>query len=148
MTRMELVAFLRDQPWAVEATATADGAPQAAVIGVAIGDELELIFDTLSSSRKHQNLERDPRIAFVIGWDAECTVQYLGRASRPAGEELARLKAVYFARFQDGPTRERWPGIAYWCVRPTWIRWSDFRSTPPTIISWESTRLADLIKTA
>ena len=32
--------------------------------------------------------------------------------------------------FPDGPTRLSWPGIAYFRVRPRWVRYSDFRVTP------------------
>jgi pyridoxine/pyridoxamine 5'-phosphate oxidase len=75
MTFAELREFLCSQQWAVEATVTPAGAPQAAVIGVAITDSLELIFDTLNSSRKHANLQKDPRIALAIGWDDGRTAQ-------------------------------------------------------------------------
>jgi hypothetical protein len=61
-------------------------------------------------------------------------VQYEGLADEPGGEELARCKALYFARFPDGPTREGWPGITYFRVRPTWVRYSDFRGPEPRVI--------------
>jgi general stress protein 26 len=128
VTKPELVAFLRRHKYAVQASVSAAGAPQAAVVGVAVSDQLELFFDTLASTRKCQNLRRDPRISFVIGWDEEQTVQYEGLADEPAGDELARLKAAYFARFPDGPAREAWPDITYFRTRPTWIRYSDFGS--------------------
>ncbi len=126
MTREELLSFLRRHRYAVQASTAADGAPQAAVIGIAISDQLELVFDTVGTSRKGQNLRRDPRIALVVGWDDEQTVQLEGLADEPSGEDLARLKAVYFARFPDGPDREQWPDISYFRVRPTWARYSDF----------------------
>ncbi len=50
MTRVKLLAFLRAQPWAVEATVRPDGGPQAAVIGVAVTDELELIIASQNGS--------------------------------------------------------------------------------------------------
>jgi pyridoxine/pyridoxamine 5'-phosphate oxidase len=127
MTRDELLSFLRRHRYAVQASARADGAPQAAVIGIAVSDQLEIVFDTLGGSRKGQNLRRDPRVALVIGWEDEQTVQVEGVADEPSGEELARLKAVYFARFPDGLEREQWADIAYFRVRPTWARYSDFR---------------------
>ena len=46
MKLKELVEFARNQKWAVEASVAASGAPQAAVIGVAVSDSLELVFDT------------------------------------------------------------------------------------------------------
>lgn len=128
MTRAQLLAFIRRHRYAVQASVAASGAPQAAVIGVAVSDELELVFDTLGTSRKAQNLRQDPRIALVIGWDDEQTVQLEGVADEPIGAELTRLKRVYFDAFPDGPEREQWPAITYVRVRVAWARYSDFRS--------------------
>ena len=136
MTRQDLVTFLRKHRWGVEASVAATGHPQAAVVGIAVSDALELVFDTLDSTRKCANLRRDPRIAFVIGWDQERTVQYEGLADEPTGPELARLQALYFTAFPDGPTRLTWPGLTYFRVRPTWLRYSDFTTPDPTIIEW------------
>jgi hypothetical protein len=141
MTRQELVTFIRKHRWGVQASVAAAGHPQAAVVGVAVSDTLELVFDTLDSTRKCANLRRDPRIAFVIGWDEARTVQYQGLADEPRGEELARLQAVYFAHFADGPTRLSWPGITYFRVRPTWLRYSDFTTDPPAIVELDEARL-------
>ncbi|WP_082077265.1 pyridoxamine 5'-phosphate oxidase family protein [Bradyrhizobium sp. LTSPM299] len=55
MTRAEFLAFLRKHRLAVVSTVH-DGAPQAAVVGIAVTDELEIIFDTLTTSRKFTNL--------------------------------------------------------------------------------------------
>jgi hypothetical protein len=134
MTRAELVAFLRKHRWGVEASVATSGAPQAAVVGIGVSDELELVFDTLDSTRKCANLRRDRRAAFVIGWDDGQTVQLEGIADEPAGEELARLQAVYFEAFADGPSRLSWPGITYFRVRPTWVRYSDFRGAEAVIV--------------
>jgi hypothetical protein len=61
-------------------------------------------------------------------------VQLEGVADEPAGAELAPLKERYLARFPDGREREAWPGITYFRVRPTWVRYSDFRANPPRIV--------------
>jgi general stress protein 26 len=128
MNRRELLAFLRRHRYAVQATTAGDGAPQAAVIGIAVSPELEIVFDTLGTSRKAANLRRDPRIALVVGWDEEQTVQLEGVADEPFGDELSRLKRVYFDAFPDGPEREQWPDITYVRVRLRWARYSDFRA--------------------
>jgi pyridoxine/pyridoxamine 5'-phosphate oxidase len=127
MTRDELLSFLRRHRYAVQASTAAGGAPQAAVVGIAVSDQLEIVFDTHGASRKGKNLRRDPRIALVVGWDDEQTVQLEGTTDEPAGAELARLKAIYFARFPDGLERERWADITYFRIRPSWARYSDFR---------------------
>ena len=108
--------------------------PQAAVIGYGVSDRLELVFDTLDTSRKCQNLRRDPRIAFVIGWDDAQTAQIEGVADEPTGDELARIRAVYFAAYPDGVDRLAWPGITHVRVKIKWARYSDFRGAEPRIV--------------
>lgn len=145
MNRDELFSFLRAQKWAVEASVTAAGAPQAAVIGVAVTDRLELVFDTVGTTRKAVNLRQNPKVALVLGWDEGQTVQLEGIADEPTGEELAALKRVYFERFPDGVEREAWQDIAYFRVRPEWIRYSDFRSAEPVIVTVDSAQLPRFI---
>jgi len=131
MTRAELLSFLRRHRIAVEATVAKDGAPQAAVIGIAISDELEIIFDTLDSTRKFANLRSDPRIALVVGWDKEATAQIDGVAHFPTGAELDRARDVYLSVYPDGRDRLGWPGITHVLVRPSFVRFSDFGTSPP-----------------
>jgi hypothetical protein len=142
VNELDLLAFLRSHRWAIEATTSTTLAPQAAIIGIAVTEQLELVFDTLSSSRKAVNLRSNRHMALVIGgWhegDAR-TVQYEGVADFPDGAELERLQQVYFAAFPDGPSRLAWPGITYVRVRPTWVRYSDFRSEPPVVTETERT---------
>jgi len=128
----QLVSFMRRHRLAIEASVSVEGGPQAAVVGFAVSDAAELFFDTLSSTRKCRNLRQDPRIALVVGWDDERTVQYEGIADEPSGVELERLKELYFSVFPDGRERERWPGITYFRVRPLWARYSDFTGATPS----------------
>lgn len=143
LTRAGLLKFLRTHRWAVQASVTPAGAPQAAVVGFIVNEELEIGFDTATISRKHENFRNDSRIALVIGWDQGQTVQYEGLADEPFGEELRLLKQAYFERFPDGLERESWPDITYLRVKPTWVRFSDFTTTPPLIVEIEE-RLRDV----
>jgi general stress protein 26 len=134
MNRSELYAFLCRHTYAVQASVAEAGAPQAAVVGIVVTEDLEIFFDTLATSRKARNLRRDPRVAFVIGWDEEQTVQYEGVTDEPDGADLVRLKEIYFAHFPDGRERERQPDIAYFRARPRWARYSDFRTSDVKIV--------------
>jgi hypothetical protein len=111
--------------------------PQSALVGIAVTPELEIIFDTVSSSRKYANLVADPAASFVIGLGdkstGEVTVQFEGQAFQPTGAELARYQQVYFAAWPECRDHLSWPGIAYFVVRPTWIRFSDYDQRPPLI---------------
>lgn len=127
MNRAELLLFLRNHRLCVQASVSKAGSPQAAVVGYGVSDDLEIVFDTLGVTRKMANLRRDPRIALVVGWDQEQTVQIEGEADEPTGAERERLKKIYFAAHPDGPERQAWKEITYVRVRPTWVRYSDFR---------------------
>jgi Pyridoxamine 5'-phosphate oxidase len=132
MELSQFVAFMRQSRLAVQASVSPESGPQAALIGFVVSDAGELFFDTSNRSRKYQNLLRDSRVALVIGWQ-EQTLQYEGLADQPTGAVLERFKALYFASFADGPSRERWPDIAYFRVRPRWLRYSDFRGPVPNL---------------
>lgn len=133
MTKAELFEFMSAHKLAVLGSIGPQGESQSALMGIAVTHELEVIFDTLDTSRKYWNLTNDPRASLVIGWEGEKTVQFEGEAFVPEGEELDRYKKVYFAAWPDGPVRQSWPGIAYFVVRPQWIRYSDFDQRPPLI---------------
>ena len=122
----EVFQFMNSERLAVLATAGENGQPEAALMGFAVTPELEIIFDTVRSSRKYPNLKKNPRVAWVIGCTTEVTVQYEGIAEELEGEELARYKQRYFAKFPDGPERQNWPGITYFVVRPKCVRYCDY----------------------
>jgi hypothetical protein len=140
MTLGDLVEFFQRNKFAVQASVSSCSSPQAAVVGVAVTDRLELVFDTLETTRKAQNLRSSPRIALVV-WHEAQTVQYEGIADEPRGDELVRLKQLYFAAFPDGREREAWPGITYFRVRPIWIRYSDFQEAEPKIVEFQAEEL-------
>jgi len=144
MTTAEVLDFLRANRLAVQASRGSGETIQAALVGFAVTDALEIVFDTLNTTRKVANLRGSPRVALVIGgWSAgdERTVQYEGIADEPTGAELERLKRVYFAAWPDGPSRAQWPGLVYVRVRPTWIRYSDFNRTPAVVVEFASDHL-------
>lgn len=106
------------------------------MVGVAVDDDLSLVFDSLEHTRKVANLRRDPRVAFVFGLaDADRTVQLEGEASFPDGAALEDARALYFTVFPDGRERLKWPGIVHVRVRPRWIRATDY--TPGSAEVWE-----------
>jgi nitroimidazol reductase NimA-like FMN-containing flavoprotein (pyridoxamine 5'-phosphate oxidase superfamily) len=130
MEQTELLAYMRAQRLGVLGTLAPSGEPQAALVGYAVTPDLELLFDTLQTTRKYRNIQANPRVSFTIGNTAgtgdERTVQYEGVAEELAGESLARLQPVYFAAWPDGVGRKQWPHITWIVIRPRWIRYSDF----------------------
>ena len=137
MERAEILAYMKSQRYAVVASASPTGVPQAAVVGIATTDDFEIVFDTLRTTRKARNLLTTPAVAFVVGGllpGDERTVQYEGYATFPIGEELAHFQAAYFKVFPSGTCRMSKPGITYVRVKPTWLRFSNFNITPPLSI--------------
>jgi general stress protein 26 len=146
VTKSELLQFMRRHRLAVQASVSRECAPQSAVVGIAVTDALELVFDTMDSTRKSANLRRNSRIAFVIGGlteGDERTAQYEGIADEPSGAELERVKAAYFDVWPDGRSRTTWPGLVYVRVRPTWIRYSDFTGDSPRIVEFDGASLRE-----
>ena len=147
MTRAALLQFLQSRRYAVQSSVSPDGGPQAAVVGIAVSDAFEIVFDTLDTTRKARNLRREPRIAFAIGSlgaDTVQTVQYEGVVDEPAGAERAHLIDLYLAVFPDGGERRDWPGLTYFRARPTWLRYTDFRHDPPEVIELSAVDLQNL----
>ena len=137
--RAELLAFMRQERYAAQASASCSGEPQAAIIGIVVSEQFEVFFDTVETSRKAANLRQNPRVAFVIGpalANSARTVQLEGVADEPTGPELDALLELYFATFPDGKARRSWPGLIYFRVRPTWIRYSNFAADPPEIVEF------------
>jgi hypothetical protein len=135
-----LLQFMREHPLATQSSAPAVGRPQSAVVGIAVSDDFEIVFDADAESRKVRNLRQTAGIAFVIGGtDAgdERTVQYEGIADEPDGAELERLQELYFQVFPDGRERQKWPGITYVRARPTWVRYTDFNRDPPEVVEFD-----------
>lgn len=133
MTKRDFYRFMAAQRLGVLGYLSTEGAPRSALVGIGVTEDLEIVFDTVSSSRKYACLLANPAASFAIGWAAETTVQIEGHAFRPTGAALERYQQIYFAAYPDGPSRLSWPGIAYFVVRPHWIRYSDYDQNPPLI---------------
>jgi pyridoxine/pyridoxamine 5'-phosphate oxidase len=133
MTEADIYTFMAQCRLGVLSTISDANTPQSALVGIAITPQFEIIFDTVKSSRKYSNLIAKLVCSFVIGWVGEQTVQYEGEAEELKSPELERYQETYFKVWPDGRARMSWPGIVYFVVRPTWIRYSDFDQMPPLI---------------
>lgn len=100
-----LLQYLRAHRLAVISSVAADGAPQAALVGIAITEALEIVFDAVTTSRKHANLLVDPRAAVTFTGPGEQTLQYEGRA-HPVSvhDETDLTRATVTRTTSHGPT--------------------------------------------
>jgi general stress protein 26 len=144
MTKSDLFEFLRLHRHAVLASVSLHGTPQAALVSFVANRHLQLLFDSFDSTRKVANLRHSPRVALVIGGQVpgdERTVQYEGTVDVPAAAELEEFKRNYFAEHPDGLRRSQLPGIAYFRVTPTWIRYTDLNARASVVVELNSTSL-------
>jgi uncharacterized protein YhbP (UPF0306 family) len=140
VTLSAVLDFMRSQSMGVQTSVSSAGIPQAAAVGYVVSEKFEIFFDTFESTRKAENLRKNPQVAFVIGGPTEGderTVQFQGIADEPAGSELEQLKELYFRRFPDGRARATSPGLVYFRARATWLRFSNFSENPPQIAEFD-----------
>jgi hypothetical protein len=126
MTIRDLIEFVGDHRYGVVATLGAAGEPQAAIVGIAVTDRGEVVFDALPDSRKAINVNVDERVALVVLTDNEATLQCEGAADRPPEGDLARCQETYFKAFPEGRQRAV-DGAILIRITPHWARISDFR---------------------
>jgi hypothetical protein len=69
MTPAELLTFLQSQRLAVQASCGPNATAQAALVGIAVTDAFELVFDTLRTTRKVSNLRARPRSRTIRAFD-------------------------------------------------------------------------------
>src|SRR6185503_12436753 len=86
MTLVEVFDIARRKRFLVVSTVGESGAPEAALMGFAVTPTNEIVFDTMSTSRKAVNLARNSKAALVIGWDDNVSLQIEGPPRRPAGD--------------------------------------------------------------
>lgn len=105
------------------------GAPESAVVAFAERADLSIIFGTSNGSRKYQNLQKNPHVSFVTGWDPRVgSLQYEGIA-----KELSANEATQYVELMALKNKQTEKFIArkdqrYFLVKPTWLRLID--STP------------------
>lgn len=126
--------FINSHKLGVVSSINAEGKPESALVGIAVSDQLEIIFDTVKSSRKYANILQNPLVSVVIGWDNEVTVQYEGEAEILRDDAAGdRYREIYYAAWPDGRERTaNWPGLVHVKISPRWIRYSNFNE-PVTI---------------
>jgi pyridoxine/pyridoxamine 5'-phosphate oxidase len=133
VTHADLFRFITQSKLGVLSSIGPAGSPQSALVGVAVTENLEIVFDTVKTSRKYGNLIARPACSFVFGWAGEQTVQYEGVAEELSGARLLHYQNIYFHAWPDGPARMAWPAIVYFVVKPKWVRYSDFDQGSPLI---------------
>lgn len=123
--------FLKKQKHMVLATVTND-IPEAALVGFAEMDNLNLIFGTETTSRKFQNIQNNSKIAAVFT-DGDISIQYEGIVSVLIGHEIEEYKQKYFEKLPEAKKYDSEPNQIYLKIIPTWIRYVDYSKETPDI---------------
>ena len=134
--KKNILDFIKKHKLAVLAT-VGETAPESSVLEFGETDDLKIILDLFTSSRKYKNMKVNPNVSLVIGWDENITIQYEGIADELSGEEKNKYQNEYWKK---NPEAKRWAdqkGIAYFKVTPKWIRYSDLNSHPWEIFEVE-----------
>jgi general stress protein 26 len=121
------VGFGREIGLAVVATTSLDGKPEAALVGIAVSDLGELIFDTHADARKVGNLRHHHRVAAVIS-SGDVSVQIEGRAGLVDGEDRRTYEQMYAAQFPRSRVAD--PSFAVVVITPEWVRRYDASVDP------------------
>jgi hypothetical protein len=132
MEHRALHTFIHRHRYAIVSSVSDAGSPQSALVGIAVTNELEIVFDTLRSTRKYRNLIARPACSAVVG-SGEQTLQFEGIASEPRSDEMFRFREVYFSAWPDGRERLEWQDLTHLVITPKWIRYSDYDLSPPRI---------------
>ncbi len=109
MNRAAIHQFVSQHRYALISSLGPNNTPQSALIGIAVSENLEIIFDTVKSSRKYPNVIANPNCSLVIGWENEQTLQFEGLAHEPQGPDLAQYQKIYFQTWPDGPPASTGP---------------------------------------
>jgi general stress protein 26 len=122
----KILDFIRSEMLTVISTVGDNAKPEGAVIAFAETENLELIFGTSNSTRKYANIQKNPNVAFVIGWDADAfiTVQYEGVAKELTSDDAKTYNAIMAAK---NPRAKKFGNRAdqrYFFVKPTWVRYT------------------------
>jgi pyridoxine/pyridoxamine 5'-phosphate oxidase len=95
MRESDLYRFIAQGKLGVLSSVSPSGAPQSALVGIAVTEDLQIVFDTVKTSRKYGNLKARPACSFVFGWTGEQTVQYEGIAEELGGTQLRRFEFTF-----------------------------------------------------
>ena len=134
--RQEALSFLRSHKTATVATVSSDGQPHAAVVTCLFDDAFNIYFFTQRNSRKFENIDKNPHVAFVVGGDEKTlsTIQMEGTAE--IIDDPQRLIINYDSKsiqIIDAPWQPLLKShdidFAFLKVTTTWARWMKLNPT-------------------
>lgn len=131
--KRKMLDFLTMHELCVISTIHADReAPESAVVGFGQTEELEIIISTSNTSRKYANIQKNPHVSLVIGWDGRVgTIQYEGVAKEVAQDDVEKYSQFLIEKNIDNSKFVKQSDIRYFIIKPSWIRFIDNAGDPP-----------------
>ena len=120
--KQQIIEFLKARNFCIIATVGPDAQPEAAFVGYASNDIIEIVIGTSKASRKYQNIVENPKTALVIA-DTTGEIQYEGRAVTL--DTKAYLSLIENGQFKPLPGFDKYrndPNQVWLRITPTWIR--------------------------
>lgn len=122
----QFLSYIKEANAGVIATADKEHGPESAFINLAVLPDLAIVFETLITSRKYRNIQRDPRASLVIGGHGKTSLQIEGLIDEPTDVLLDEVVAEYYEACPYNLSHRNWPGVTYLRLRPRWLRYSDY----------------------
>lgn len=120
-----------------------DGSPHAAALHYSHRNTpVTLFFSTENTSKKTQGLLKGEKqkASVVVGFSEEewITLQMDGEVKAVLDDkELEEVKNVHYAKHPDSKQYENNPATIFLSFVPSWWRFSDYNTDPPTILASE-----------
>jgi general stress protein 26 len=134
MTLQDTKDFLSGHDTCVLATVHAAGLPQAATVGFWHDDTtMDILVGTHDASRKFANLEQNPAVALVVGFEGKETVQIEGVAKEVDQSKIVDKIEQFMAKVPAVRKYAEQPGQTYFLIKPTWLRHTNYAANPQVL---------------
>lgn len=136
----KVLDFLDKEKVCVLSVCLPDGSCHAASMHFSYQDEpLNIFIGTEKTTKKVQGLLNggSARASVVIGFDEATmmTVQMDGDVRMATAEEMANVHKVHYTKHPGSEKYKDLPDTCFLIFTPTWWRYTEFKSSPPTILT-------------
>lgn len=130
-SKQQIVEFLHSLELGSIATVSPEGFPETATVAFSETDKLEIIIGTDNRSRKANNIQNNPKAAFVAT-DSEkrFTVQLHGYAQKFSEKSNQQLLNNHYEKLLSSRPFKDIPGQSHIILKPIYLKFSDCNLYP------------------
>jgi uncharacterized pyridoxamine 5'-phosphate oxidase family protein len=131
MKNSQVFDFLSTHMTCVLARTNLGQGVSAATVGFSVDEELQFVIATNRTTRKYEDIRKNPNCAIVVGFEMPITVQLEGVAQEVSADELGDRLETHFNKV---PAARRLAGDdqAYFLIKPTWLRYRNLTDETQT----------------